>query len=437
VSGRGATTVRRAAAAELEAHAHVLRRVTFGPFPGGVEASVAAHRKVADLVEAQVAADPLPFEPPESIDRPFKIGDQRVFLSEHITNAGLVRFWIERMASDEAGLHERMVWFWHTLFTTSGKMGTDLFLWRQLRMVHGHAMGNLRDLAKGYVLDPAMMQFLNSDTSLVENPNENLARELMELFLMGRGNYTEEDVRAGALGLAGWTIDFERCVAVPRDAYGGVATFLGERRRWEPDALVDKILTHPSVARHVVGKLWRYFIGGTRDEDLVDRWARSFRASDYEIAPLVRTMLLSDAFLAARRSRPRSGVEWLAPVLRALPPQGADAQWQALEPTPVEQLGQLPYFPPNVAGWPDDSEWLSSSTGFTRASYVSWLPVRLALPDTDDLVAAALARGGIYEPSAETSAGLARYAEELRGTRAARYAALVKAVVLTPEFLLA
>jgi uncharacterized protein (DUF1800 family) len=429
----------RATVAELEQRAHVLRRITFGPFPGGVEASLERHPTSVALIDAQVEADPLPFEPPETIDRPFKIGEERVFLSEKITNSGLVRFWIERMADDGAGLHEKMMWFWHTLFTTSGKMGTDLLLWRQLRMIHQHAMGNLRDLAKAYVLDPAMMQFLNSDTSLVEHPNENLARELMELFLMGRGNYTEDDVRAGAMGLAGWTIDFETCTSIKR-THAGVKprmTFLGEKRVWEPDPMVDKILTHPSVAVHVVRKLWKYFIGGPRDEALVTEWSDAFRASDYEIAPLVRTMLRSDAFLDARRNRPRGGLEWLVSTLRALPPGDPNSRQLALDSTKIDQLGQLPYFPPNVAGWPDESEWLSSSTGFTRASYVAWLAAPLAADSSGDATKAALTRCGIYEPSDETVAALRRYEDEFEGNGAERFTALVKAVVLTPEFLLA
>lgn len=414
----------------------MLRRITFGPFPGGVEASLERHATTAELIDAQVDADPLPFDPPETIDRPFKIGDERVFDSKVITNAGIVRFWIERMASDDAGLHEKVVWFWHTLFTTSGKMGTDLFLWRQLRTIHRLAMGNLRDLAQALVVDPAMMQFLNSDTSAVVAPNENLARELMELFLMGRGNYTEEDVRAAAMGLAGWMIDFEKCKPTPRGMQPPkpATTFLGETRVWDSDSLVDKILTHPSVAVHIVRKMWKFFIGGARDEALVTEWADAFR-QDYEIAPLVRTILHSDAFANARRMRPRCGVEWLAGVLRALPPVDANSRDQALDPTPVDQLGQLPYFPPNVAGWPDDSEWLSSSTGFSRASYVAWLPTELEAP-SGSAATAALHRCGIYQPSKETAAALRAF------DRAAKrdddhYVAVVKAVVMTPEFLLA
>ena len=432
-----ARRARTASAQQLEVRAHILRRLTFGPFPGGPEASLAAHRSTADVLDAMLAAKPAAFVPPASIDVPFKINDVRVLSEDVLGNGELVKFWIKRMASDEVGIHDKMMWFWHTVFTTSGKTGTFLFLWRQLRTLHANAMGNLRTLAKALVIDPAMMQFLNSDFSQIADPNENLARELMELFMLGRGNYTEQDVRAAAIGLAGWGIDFTADISryLPVTAKP-VATFLGKTGVFDPDSVVDQILAQPVAAPFVVRKMWHYFIGGPVDPKLVTEWSDAFRASDYEIAPLVAAMVRSDAFLQSYRSRPRRGVEWLAAVLRILDPPPGRAD-NSLDFTQVDQLGQTPYFPPNVAGWPDDTEWLSSSTGYTRSAYVATLPSRVPVMSPRGRVQAALERCCLYDVSPETRAALDQLDGDLQGTRERQSAHMVKAVLMTPEFGLA
>ena len=429
---------RRTTESDLQERSHLLRRLTFGPFPGGTEASLEDHPTTEGYLDAMVGAKPVPFDPPSNLDVPYRFGDVKIFKDEKLTNTELIHYWIKRMARDDIGLHDRMMWFWHTLFTTSGKMGTDLFLFRQLRTLHTHAMGNLRALAKALVIDPAMMQFLSSDFSKISDPNENLGRELMELFLMGRGNYTEDDVRAAAQGLAGWRVDFYTDVASLADPTPmPPVTLLGKTGRFDPDAVVDQILTKPIVATHVVGKLWKSFIGGPKDEAQIKEWADQFRASDYEIAPLMAAIVRSDAFRSAKLTRPRSGVEWLVPIIRVLESAKFDPDQNYLDPSKLDELGQVPYFPPNVAGWPDDSQWLSSSTGYSRASYVLNTKSKLPAVPKAERVEHALRRCGIYTLSASTAAALERFNDDVRGTPSERTTAVVKAAILTPEFGLA
>lgn len=404
----------------------MLRRTTFGPFPGGVQRALDAHRSIADLIDAQIAVDPLPFKPPASIDHGFKQEDEPL-----LGNNELIRHWLRRMGRSDAGLHERMMWFWHTHFTTSAAKTTFTYQWRQLRRFHRLALGNFRDLTKAMVADAAMMTFLDADGSFIQAPNENLGRELMELFTMGRGHYTEADVRAASRGLSGRYVNSETCepVLVPQSGPTQPDTFLGRTQVYDPDSLVDQILAQDAVAPFIARKVWRHFVGGTPDDDTIARWGRVLRAADYEIEPLMREVLHSEAFATAQRSRARTGVEWFVPMVRAL-----GVPHDAIDQSQLDRIGQAPYFPPNVAGWPDTG-WLAGSSLLARASVVMALPTRV--PDLGrgaDAVDAALERCGIHDASTSTTRSL-RDLE--RSTTSDRSTALVRAAVLTPEFVVA
>jgi uncharacterized protein (DUF1800 family) len=422
---------RRSEAARM---ASLLRRATFGPFPGQVDAHLDAGRDARDVVDDLLSTPAIPFTPPHDIDVPLSATSP-----PELGAPTLQRWWVERMASDEAGLHEKLMWFWHGHFTTNASKANYLLLWHQLRTIHEHALGNFRDLAKAMVVDPAMLMWLDGADSKIDAPNENLGRELMELFTLGRGHYSEDDVRAAARSLAGWTIDFDRAEARFIPAFGPTEPdrFLGRTTRWTPQSLVDHILEQPATGPFVVRKLWRSFIGGPVDESLVATWADRFRSTGYEIRPLVATMLESLAWSRTEATRERSAIEWALAALRAL-----GVAPTSVNTADIQSLGQAPYDPPNVAGWPDGDTWVSPASTFARASFVARYSED---PDAHaaawganrrDTVDAVLDRCSLFEVSASTTAGLRSLAQTV-GPGAEGRLVLLQAALLSPEFALA
>lgn len=402
-----------------------MRRLTFGPFPGGVEEAVARHDTPAALVASLVDADPVPFEPPAPLDVPYDPGSHPA-----LGDGAIVTHWIGRMTRNEAAVHERMMWFWHNIFTTGAEKITFLLLWKQLRTLHRHATGNLRTLARAMVLDPAMLMWLDGNASSVSAPNENLGRELMELFLLGRGNYTEADVRAAARSLSGWRVDDRngRAFYLPAAGPSEVDTFLGRTARFDPDLVVDTILEQDACAPYIVGRLWKHFIGGPRDEALVASWADAFRADDYELSPLLSRMFRSEAFAAAVGSRPRSTVEWFTAFSRA---SGLD-DYEFYE---LKDLGQSPYYPPNVAGWPADDNWVSAPVQLARAQFAARHVPQPPDVELGDGAARRILRWcGIWEASSATERSLEDLVPKLIGDDDQQRTTLLRAALLAPEF---
>lgn len=414
-------------AAEL---AHVFRRTGFGPFPGQVEAAAsmgdAGGSATASLIEDRLASSPLPFDPPGDIDHVFDHAAEAVTRPER-----LVTWWLDRMRSDGAGLHEKMMWFWHTHFTTSIDKAEPLLAWRQLRTFHHHALGSFADLLRAILTDGAMLRYLDGDGSVANAPNENLSRELLELFTLGRGNYGQSDVVAGARALAGWRVDWETSrVTLDRDhEWSATLEYLGHRGHLGIDEVVDAILAHEACAPFIVGKLWRFLVGTPPATTVVATLAGSFRGSGWQIAPLVGDILRSEQFAAARLTRPRSPVEWFCAVSRI----GEVDEYTAWD---LERFGQVPYHPPNVAGWPDDRQWLTSAQALARVGYVASFdtPAPDEFGGRSDLVEWVLARCGLFEVSDQTRGALDDLARVVTDDDWERGFLVLRAALVSPEF---
>ncbi|MEZ5247520.1 MAG: DUF1800 domain-containing protein [Acidimicrobiales bacterium] len=401
-----------------EAVAHLLRRTTFGPRPGQVERLV--DRDLDDVITEIVD------------DR----GDRAEGAAAPDLDADdeLVVWWLNRLRDPRAGLHERMVWYWHGHFTTSLAQVTADMMWQQHLRIRRHALGNFRDLTRELLTDAAMLVYLDGSGSRGEEPNENLARELMELFTLGVGNYTEDDVKAAARALSGYWVDWETAEVhfEAADHYDRPVRFLGERAHYDVDRVVEALLDQPACARHVAGRLHRHLVGLDAEPAQLDRLAAVFRAHDLEITPLVEAILRSDAFAGARRTRTRQPIEWL---VAALPALGADDA--EIDVWSLSVAGQLPFHPPNVAGWPDGDRWVDGSQVLNRINRVLDLGWQEAIdlevePDVDTV----LARCGIWDVSPTTRAvlddAIRRQSEYDRGLE------LLFALTLTsPEFALA
>jgi uncharacterized protein (DUF1800 family) len=409
--------------------AHVLRRLSFGPSPELVKKFAAAgDNGPKAAIDWALNAAPLPIAPAS--------------VSKDDWDPAL-RGWTDNLRSNEAGLHEKMTWFWHGhLTTSSAKVGQVKMLHDQQNIFRTHALGSFREMLQAITVDAAMLLYLDGSGSSVEAPNENYAREVMELFTLGRGNYTEADVRAGALGFAGYGVDWETAEVRfdEGNGLGGEIEFLGKRGRFRANQIVDILCDHPACAPHVAGKVYAYIVGTNPSEDRLASIAKVFRESNLNIKTLLTEIVNGPEFLDLRLNRPRYPVEWWTAALHALgaPREGEDAD---VQPWILEQLDQLPHKPPNVGGWPAGSRWLSASQQLARASYVwgwSWRVPALE-PTGSDLVQTVLNRAGLFEVSNSTREALHSAALATAGAADAVSVTrrLLTVALTSPEFALA
>lgn len=336
-----------------ELHAHVLRRLTITAHPGQAEQNSASDPLdiAASIIDDAYSSTPKPGS----------------LITGEDNNDVFTKNWISELADPDAGLHDRMTWFWHTHLTTSLVKTELVHVVEQRRLIGEHALGNFRDLLQAMTIDAAMLHYLDGSYSSGSEPNENYAREVMELFALGIGNYTEEDIRVAARGLSGWRVDWEsqEVSFEPEDHFDRPLRFFGTRKRWTNESIIDEICDQQACARHVAKAIYRHLVGGEPTEERLDQLADVFRSSDLEIRPLLEEMVLHDDFLDHVHSRARSGIEFIAAATATLGPDSLDP-----EPWSLWQLGQMPYYPPNVAGWPGDDRWLNASLALGRAGIV-------------------------------------------------------------------
>lgn len=283
--------------------------------------------------------------------------------------------WLVAMVTTPRPLEEWMRWYWHGLLTSSLRVlrHPNLMI-TQLRLYGQRSLGDVRTLLREVTTDPGMLVYLDGRTNERGQVNENYGRELLELFALGVGNYTEADVRAGAEALTGWRVVRG---SVPT---GPVSTF--DRRRHDDtpkrylgvdgvhdvDTVVDAVVAHEACAPYLARRLARAVLGPGVDAGLVDRLARDFRDGGLQIRPLLRALL--EAGLDGASTELLSGpVSWLTRMLRATAaplPETMRAAGEQLAPA-----GQIPMLPPNVAGWPGGSNWLTSSATVARMAMAS------------------------------------------------------------------
>jgi len=278
----------------------------------------------------------------------------------------ILNWWVDRMLSPSSGLYERMVWFWHSHLTTNhNDVSSDVLLGRQLELLREHALGNFRDLLQAFVIDGALLQYLNGDRSEASNPNENLARELMELFTVGIGNHTEDDVRTAARALAGWVVDrdtdevrFER-----ERSFIAPLLFRGKQANFDTAMIVDHLCDDLATATYVANKLWHHLSGGWLEADDAIDLGRWWQSRELEILPLVEAIVGHPRFEDIYFSRPRTGLEFYGALVSV-----TGVQFNGFRT--LRNLGQAPYEPPNVAGWPTDNRWLEPGSMLTRGSLI-------------------------------------------------------------------
>lgn len=392
VIASAATPVAAPAAAPAEAPMgaaearHLLHRTGFGAAPADVERFAALTRGAAidALLSGVRRRAGLP--PPawalryERVFRPEMTAEERQAANrrEQVERGLELRaWWVAEMLATPTPLTERMTLFWHNHFATSQQKVRSAFLmYRQNVLLREHALGNFAVLLREVAKDPAMLIWLDGAQNRRGAPNENFAREVMELFTLGEGRYTEADVREAARALTGWSIDPDtgefRLRRGQHDA--GEKTIFGRTGRFTGDDLITLLLAQPTTAEFITRKLWRELVGEPRPEDAreIESLAAAFRASGYELKPLVAGILRSEAFWspARRGDMVKSPVDLVVGTLRTFAFEVEDAAPFAVV---LRQLGQDLFAPPNVKGWPGGEAWLTTSTLLARKAFLNRL----------------------------------------------------------------
>jgi uncharacterized protein (DUF1800 family) len=280
----------------------------------------------------------------------------------------LSAWWLYRMIATPSPLRDKAALFWHGHFATSAaKVTAAALMYQQNRLLRRHALGRFDALVQEISRDPAMLLYLDSATNRKAHPNENYARELMELFCLGEGNYTEKDIREIARAFTGWEVrrDAFRFNAGRHD--GGAKTFFGKTGAFGGEDAVRIVLEQPAAARFIAGKLVRFFVFDepAPSEGLLEPLAEDLR-QDWDVGRVVTRILVSNLFYESIGRKVRSPVEMAVGLLRAL--QGTtDTQALAGE---LDQLGHALFYPPNVKGWDGGRTWINTSTLVARANLV-------------------------------------------------------------------
>lgn len=285
----------------------------------------------------------------------------------------LQTWWLQEMAATGTPLTERMTMFWHNHFVSSlGKVKSPERMYRQDVLLRRYALGNYRELVHAIAHDPAMLYYLDASRNRKDQPNENFARELLELFTLGEGHYSEADVREAARAFTGWRFDAATGqFAFARNQHDdGRKNFLGRSGNFDGDDIIDIVLEQPQAARFIVAKLWREFVSPTPDPAAAERLAADFR-KDYELAPLIKALFRQPAFADPRLAGTlvKSPVELVVGTQRFfalnLDPRLAVAA--------AASMGQSVLDPPNVRGWPGGDAWITSQTLLARRQFLLFL----------------------------------------------------------------
>jgi uncharacterized protein (DUF1800 family) len=428
--------------------AHLLRRAGFG----GTASQIAT-----------LAAQPLETTVDQLLDfsgapadvEPGFLGDAALGDWEKLFR--LQAWWLDRMCTSTTPLQEKLALFWHGHFATSNEKVNDaLLMYRQNALFRAGGAGSLRELVQQMSLQPAMLIWLDNDPNEKGRPNENFARELMELFLLGVNEYTQADVVASARAWTGHnTLEGDRTQYhfYPTRHDTGTKTFMGVTRNWDGPEIVDFLLrddpTRKRVAaRFIATKVWSFFAAPKPSTTIVDTISDEFYDSELDIRTLVRAIFLHPEFMSttSKQGLVRSPAEWVAACLRALNFTAVDSnpQWW------MGDMGQTLFEPPNVSGWRQNAFWLTTSRIWARANwvrYVTWHANEAGvLSDTRNLASAdAVQRAfdlfGIDSPSAETRARLVAWHTAQRADTKAwrdwRFINLITLVMLCPEMNLA
>ena len=303
----------------------------------------------------------------QSLSRPEKREYFQLYFAANFAKMQEMRcWWINRMVQTRRPLEEKMTLFWHGLFVSAFSMvNSSYHMYLQNQLFRRFATGSAKELTVAVSRDPAMLRYLNNNQNRKGHPNENYARELMELFTMGIGNYTEEDVRESARAWTGWTFVGDTFAFRAKQHDFGRKTFLGETGDFDGRDIVNIIFSKPATATHFATKLAAFFGSDDPPPELILALAQTLRHANWHVDAVLKTLFSSRWFYSDQvvRRKIKSPIELVAGALRALQTPVANS---AAVLVGMTSMGQQLFEAPNVGGWPHGRGWINTSTLFAR-----------------------------------------------------------------------
>ena len=361
--------------------ARLMHRIGFGPRPGqyedylalgfskAVDASLAGSSLYSPELATSIGLSDLGAQPRPNTQEIVDYAERKRFQLRSMT-----LWWLDQMVLTDNPIEERMTWFWHGHWATSyAKVDEPIVMFEHVNQLRKFALGNFREMARTMVLDGALIYWLDGQRNTSVAPNENLSRELMELFVLGVNRYTEEDVKQTAKALTGYKVVKSSGVVSRnlRQSYSGSISFLGTTGSFDALSLTDFLVNRKDCQRFIPERLWFRFVSSSTDLPANSSIESAFSAR--EIKPTVAALVRHPGFTDVKNTQVKSPVDWLVSVLRA------SNIWPSQFERPdylinlLNGLGQRPYFPPNVGGWPADEAWLSAASTQTRISAAQYL----------------------------------------------------------------
>lgn len=356
---------------------HLMNRACFGATPDGLKDCTKKGRVevVNDLFFKSAGAAQLAvvtrdevdtiLADMKSADKDTKKADRKMLLEKGVD---LNVTWLKKMMADPAQLCEKMTFFWHGHFAC--RDDNPMFLQMLNNVMRTNALGNFKNLVMGVAQSPAMLKFLNNQQNKKDAPNENFAREVMELFTLGRGNYTEHDIKEAARAFTGWGFDKDTQEFRFRDKQHdfGQKEFFGKTGNFDGKDIIDMILYKEECANLIAGKIYQFFVNDVRDEAIIKDLGHKFYMGGYDIGELMKEIFMADWFYDKKNigSRIKSPVELIVNTSRFL---NADYAGDDALIFIERILGQVLFLPPNVAGWPNGKRWIDSSSLIFRMDF--------------------------------------------------------------------
>jgi uncharacterized protein (DUF1800 family) len=359
-------------------------------YSGGFDAA-ATHVLATGAADAGAAATPppdVPFRPrPAKVDgvKPDKTEVKAWRQEMRRQLAALSLWWLDRMVAVEQPTVERLTWFWHGHFATSAKkVKLASLMLAQNEIFRRHALGSFAPLAQAMIVDPALLVWLDGNDNTAKAPNENLSREFLELFTLGHGHYTEVDVREAARALTGWKINRRTGQAAlrPRQHDDGVKRILDAEGSFAAESLVTLVLDQPVAAEFVVRRLWfRLVSAAPPDAAAIERLTAAY-GSNRDIRALLTATTREAAFRDEASSLVKQPVEWAVGLMRVLGvrPSRLEPRAQKKLAATLRGMGQLPFLPPSVGGWPAGGAWLTTAAALSRVEAARLLSAVAELP---------------------------------------------------------
>ncbi len=341
--------------------AHLLRRAGFGSSASEIDTwtSFGMNGAVDALLH--------PTQPDVAFD---DYPDATALFDPKTRNVTAQMWWLDRMLRTQHPLVEKMTLFWHGHFATSYRKVPANLMVEQIDLFRSQALGHFGQLLLAVSKDPAMLVWLDNRYNNKAHPNENYAREVMELFALGLGNYTEDDVKNAARAFTGWTLDKNQSfVFRPNQHDDDPKTFLGHTGNFDGADIVSIIISQPIHQRFICRKLLEFFVYSDPEPELVDALATTYALSGGDIAKTVGTILRSNVFYSARayRALPKSPIEFAIGTLRFMNVRKVPKDTVAW----LQRMGQEPLAPPSVKGWDGGPTWINTGTLLARFNYVN------------------------------------------------------------------